>query len=160
MKKIICLFMFAIFCLSLCSCADTESQIPEKIELTKKDYKYIDAVYDVMSEWDNTHRDGSDIYHINKIAFLDFDGTGNIVFYKNYPLLAYCGSGYYVKSDGLYYIDPDIYDQDANIRHKSCLMRTSLSGTEWDYSATKKEKYKIIESAYKEFIKSNTDTDT
>lgn len=150
MKKIICLFLSVFICLSFCSCASSEKT--KEIELTEEDYKYIDSVYSVMSQWDTTHYDSGKDHYINKIAFFDFDGNNTLSFYKNYPVGGYCGSGYYVYSDRLEKINPDVYDYDTKTIHTGCLMQTVLKGTEWDYTATDKEKYEIIKSAYIDYL--------
>lgn len=108
MKKLISFLLVSIICFSLCSCGNTtEAEISE---LSSSDNMYINSVYKTMSDWDTTHTDGGVEHHINKIAFYDFDGTDRIVFYKNYPIAGYCGSGYDVLDDGLKKLSFDIYD--------------------------------------------------
>lgn len=153
MKKIISVLFLVFICFSASSCGNTEEI--KVTELSEKDYQYIDTVYNAMNRWDTTHYDSGEDHYINKISFQDFDGTNKIVFYKNYPVGGYCGSGYYVKEDSLEFIDPDIYDHETTIRNRGCLAQTVINGTDWDHFATDEEKYEIIKDAYISFIESN-----
>lgn len=159
MKKIY--FTLCLICsiVLLCSCGPSNTAMIT--ELTEKDYKYIDTVYNTMSKWDITMRDGSEDYHIDKISIQDFDGTNKIVFYKNYPIIenGCYGYGYYIKENGLEKINPDIYDNDTAICHEGCLMQTVTNGTVWDYTATDEEKYETIKNAYIKFLETNIKND-
>lgn len=154
MKKLI-FFLYAFFlCFVFCSCtAVTESSTPT--ELTAEDYEYIDAVYNVMDQWDSTHYDSGENHHIDKISFQDFDGTHKICFYINYPIAGGCGAGYLIEDGTLTGISPDIYDNDSTTRHQGCMMQTVINGTDWDYTATDEEKYEIIKNAYIYFLQNN-----
>lgn len=152
MKKLICFLCLAFICLSFCACSNSDKNVTE---LTEYDYQYIDAVYNAMSDWETSHYDSGEYHYIDKISFQDFDGTYKISFYKNYPVGGYCGSGYYIVDDGLEFIDPDIYDNDAIVRNRGCLLQTVLNGTDWDHTAADEEKYEIIKSAYIKFLETN-----
>ncbi|MGN1111633.1 MAG: hypothetical protein ACI4RP_00370 [Acutalibacteraceae bacterium] len=150
MRKTMYIALAIIMCLIFTSCERTK--YITAADLTENDLSYIDSVYNAMDYWDTEQQDGSETFRINKIAFYDFDGTNKIVFYKNYPITDYYGSGYYVSSDGLEPINPGIYDHDEKIIHTGCLARTSYNGVGWKSDASDEEKYKLLQEAYIKYL--------
>ncbi len=136
--------------ISFCSCTVTEI---EQKTLTENDYKYIDLVYEYMSEWEaKSYYDSGEYHTINKIAFYDFDGTGRLCFYKNYPIAAYYAVGYFIYDDRMESMDFSVYDHDENTRHRGFSMMTSVDGIDWDVKATDEEKYRRLEEAYLKYL--------
>lgn len=136
----------------LISCFTACSAEPPKPELTEKDYEYIDSVYNSMSSWDGIRQLGGQEYTIDKISFFDFNGSGKLTFFVNFPYGAYYGIGYYVTTNGIAGIEDDVYDIDTNQRFDSCVANNSYQGTAWDYEATDEEKYETIKTAYLTYL--------
>lgn len=151
MKKLTVLFSTIIMCITICSCSTAPAPLTEA-DLTEQDYKYIDCVYNLMDQWDTTHYDSGEDHNINKIAFYDFAYEGKISFYKNYPVAGYCGSGYYVHDNTMEFIEFSVYDVDSERWHDGNLMNTSVSGTDWNSSATDEQKYETLKTAYLAYL--------
>lgn len=152
MKKIISiLLLFSIvICMSACSSK------PEEKKLSENDKKYINTVYNYMKAWDVEVSDSGSTWNIDKVAFYDFDGSGKMCFYVLYPITDLYGWGYYINEDGtMEDIDPDVYETDIKTINSGWRARTRAEGTDWDSSATKKQKKNILRKAYKYFLKHN-----
>lgn len=152
MKKIISiLLLFSIvICMSACSSK------PEEKKLSESDKKYINTVYNYMKAWDVEVSDSGSTWNIDKVAFYDFDGSGKMCFYVLYPITDLYGWGYYINEDGtMEDIDPDVYETDIKTINSGWRARTRAEGTDWDSSATKKQKKNILRKAYKYFLKHN-----
>lgn len=152
MKKIISvLILFSIvICMSACSSK------PEEKKLSESDKKYINTVYNYMKAWDVEVSDSGSTWNIDKVAFYDFDGSGKMCFYVLYPITDLYGWGYYINEDGtMEDIDPDVYETDIKTINSGWRARTRAEGTDWDSSATKKQKKNILRKAYKYFLKHN-----
>ncbi|MEE3428517.1 MAG: hypothetical protein VZQ55_06085 [Ruminococcus sp.] len=152
MKKIISiLLLFSIvICMSACSSK------PEEKKLSESDKKYINTVYKYMKAWDVKVSDSGSTWNIDKVAFYDFDGSGKMCFYVLYPITDLYGWGYYINEDGtMEDIDPDVYETDIKTINSGWRARTRAEGTDWDSSATKKQKKNILRKAYKYFLKHN-----
>lgn len=152
MKKIISiLLLFSIvICMSSCSSK------PEEKKLSESDKKYINTVYNYMKAWDVEVSDSGSTWNIDKVAFYDFDGSGKMCFYVLYPITDLYGWGYYINEDGtMEDIDPDVYETDIKTINSGWRARTRAEGTDWDSSATKKQKKNILRKAYKYFLKHN-----
>lgn len=158
MKKIITIMVAVCLSLLLVGCIPIEGSNTNnaitKDDLTQSDYTYIDAVYSTMSQWDCSTYDSGENHYINKIAFYDFQNQDEVVFFKNYPIAGYCGSGYYVSENGLERISYSVYDTDIQSLHTTLLARTSYDGCEWDHYASDGEKYQMIVDAYLKYINS------
>lgn len=138
-----------ILSMTLCSCFSTEIT---KTDLTENDYVYIDLVYSNLTKWEHKIYDSGEKHTINKIAFYDFDGTGKLCFYKNYPVAAGSGVGYFIYEDKMVGMDFSVYDYDENTRHRGWLARTTIDGIDWNVKATDEEKYQKLEEAYLKYL--------
>ena len=151
MRKISILSIVMMVSLLLSSCG-TSSKSYTKDDLTELDYQYLDAVYNSMSMWDIEQYDSGEFHYINKISFFDFDGTGNLCFYINYPITAYYGRGYFVSTSGINAMNFSAYETDSKSRSSGWLMQTSMNGTDWDHSTTSDNKYETIVKAYISYL--------
>lgn len=151
-KRIISIFLSLSFLICMTACS-TE---PKEKKIKSSDKKYINTVYNYMDAWDTEVSDSGQKWNIDKVAFYDFDGTGQICFYVLYPITDVYGWGYYVYKDGtIEAIDPDISDHDTKTINSGWQARTRVNGTDWDSTASKKKKRKTLEKAYKYFLNHN-----
>ena len=52
---------------------------------SEDDNKYIDLVYNNIENWDITREDSGKTFSIDRISFYNFENSGQIAFYINYP---------------------------------------------------------------------------
>lgn len=155
MRKSACLILAVVMTVLLTSCGALNKN--KQVELTEKDIKYIDTVFEYMSGWDVSQYDSGKNWSINKISFFDFDGTDKLTFYVNYPITDIYGQGYYVYEDSMKAMSFDVYDHEGKTRNSGCVVQNTTNGTDWDSTATDEEKYETIKKAYTKFLQSNVD---
>lgn len=155
MRKSACLILAVVMTVLLTSCGTLNKN--KQVELTEKDTKYIDTVFEYMSGWDVSQYDSGKNWSINKISFFDFDGTDKLTFYVNYPITDIYGQGHYVYEDSMKAMSFDVYDHEGKTRNSGCVVQNTTNGTDWDSTATDEEKYETIKKAYTKFLQSNVD---
>lgn len=124
----------------------------EMVNLTEDDYKYVDVVYNHISDWDVAVFDSGDNVYCDKISFYNVED--NLVFVVNYPI-----GGYRIHMYTVMQTDFSVFIQDiSDIYVNSIGARTSIGGTDWgeDSFTSDRDMYDAIEEAYFKYL--NTDS--
>ena len=152
MKKnivfIIVLALLMIF--SSCSCGtNLQEKSPELPELDDSALKIIDMVYNHISEWDTTVKDGGEDISVDKIGFYK-TSDGVLLFVTNYPIGGFRIYGYEVTENNF---SPYTGQLDS-VEGNAVGIRIGMGGVPWNSNGEKSEIIDTLRLSYQRYLNS------
>ena len=147
-KNIVFITVLALLMIfSSCSCGTSSQE--ENPELDDNALKIIDMVYNHISEWDTTVKDGGEDISVDKIGFYK-TSDGVLLFVTNYPIGGFDIYGYEVTENNF---SPYTGQLDS-VESNAVGIRIGMGGVPWNSNREKSEIIDTLKLSYQRYLNS------